>query len=275
MSAGSATGKAGDLGRQADESPLLDKAVRVGLVSYGIVHLLIAWLAVQLAIGQDSGSASSSGALRQLAQQPLGRTLLYVVAVGFLALVLWQGIEAAIGHRDEEGRKRIVKRLVSAGRVVLYGSLGLSALRVAMGSGSSGGGTDSLTARLMSVPGGQVLVGLVGLGTLVVAGFLVYRGLKEKFLKKIDAEGQSGDQGRAFALFGKIGYVSKGVALAIIACLFIWAALTHDAQKSGGLDQAMHKVLQQPFGAPMLVVIALGIGCYGIWCFAWARHLDR
>ena len=39
--------------------------------------------------------------------------------------------------------------------------------------------------------------------------------------------------------------------------------------------QALHKVLQQPFGMPMLIAMGLGIGCYGLFCFAWARHLDR
>jgi hypothetical protein len=61
----------------------------------------------------------------------------------------------------------------------------------------------------------------------------------------------------------------------VVGGLFIWAAWTHDPQKSGGLDQALHKVLQQPFGAPMLVALGLGIACYGAYAFAWARHLDR
>jgi hypothetical protein len=55
----------------------------------------------------------------------------------------------------------------------------------------------------------------------------------------------------------------------------VYAALTHDPQKSGGLDQALHRVLQEQFGAPALVVIAIGLACYGLFCFAWARHFDR
>jgi hypothetical protein len=34
-------------------------------------------------------------------------------------------------------------------------------------------------------------------------------------------------------------------------------------------------VLEQPFGVPMLLVLAAGIACYGLFAFAWARHLDR
>ncbi|MGZ8771474.1 MAG: DUF1206 domain-containing protein, partial [Aeromicrobium sp.] len=75
--------------------------------------------------------------------------------------------------------------------------------------------------------------------------------------------------------FGKIGYVSKGIALLIVGGLFLGAAWTHDPDKSGGLDQALRELLDRPFGSLMLGVIAFGIGCYGLFCFARARHLDR
>jgi hypothetical protein len=267
--------RAEQAGRRADDSVWMDRAVRVGLVSYGVVHLLIAWLALRLVFGGGGGSASSQGALHELAQSAVGRASLYVVAAGFVALVLWQGLEAVWGHRDEDGGKRVLKRLVSAGKVLLYGTLAVSAAKTAVGSSSGSGGTDGLTARLMRLPGGPLLVGLVGLGVLVVAGFLAYRGLAEEFRSKLDTAGQTGDDGRAYVLCGKVGYVGKAVALAIVGALFLYAAVTHDPQKSGGLDVALRKLLQEPFGGPGLALVAVGFACYGVFCFAWARHLDR
>jgi hypothetical protein len=275
VSGATGAAKATQAGRKADQSTFLDHAVRIGLVSYGVVHLLIAWLAFQLALGDKEGSASGSGALSQLAQQPFGAALLWVVAAGFLALVVWQGIEAATGHRDKDGSERTAKRAGSALKVVLYGTLCFSAVKIAAGSGSSGSGTDTMTAKLMSMPGGPILVGVVGVGVLAYAGRLIYRGLSEGFKKHLESRGQLGASGTAFITFGKVGYVSKGVALVPVAGLFFWAAASHDPQKSGGLDQALQKVLQQPFGAPVLIAIALGIACYGLFCFAWAWHLDR
>ncbi|CAN5230018.1 DUF1206 domain-containing protein [soil metagenome] len=267
--------KADNIGAQADRSDALDHAVRAGLVSYGIVHLLIAWLAIQLAVGDNEGSASSKGALSELAEKPFGSVLLYVVAISFVALVVWQVLEATVGHRDDDGAKRVLKRVVSAGKAILYAALGYSALTIASGSNGGGGGTDSKTATLMSKPGGQVLVVLVGLGIMVVAGALVYRGLSEKFAKHLEAGGQTGRSGRAYILLGKVGYASKGVALAVVGSLFVWAGWSHDSDKSGGLDEALRTVLKQPFGSPLLILVAAGIGCFGLYCFAWARHLDR
>lgn len=263
------------ISRTADHSDLLDLAVRVGLVSYGVVHLLIAWLATQLALGDRSGKASSSGALHQLAQSGLGRVSLYVVTAGFAALIVWQGIEAAVGHRDEEGAKRTFKRVASGVKVVIYATIGFSALQVATGSSSKGGGTDTWTSKLMSAPGGAILVSLVGVGIIAAGGYLAWRGWQEKFRSKLDAEGETGQDGRAYILFGKAGYVAKGVALAIVGALFLYAGLTNDPKKSGGLDSALTQLLDQPFGVPLLIVMAIGIACYGLFCFAWARHLDR
>lgn len=263
------------IGRKAEDSDALDHAVRVGLLSYGLVHLLLAWLALQLAFGERSGRTSSSGALHQLAQTGLGRGALYVVAAGFAALVLWQGIEAVFGHREEEGRKRLGKRVVSAVKVGIYATIGYSALDIAAGSDTKAGGTDTWTSRLMALPLGVWLVGAVGLVVAGVGVNLVYRGWAEKFLDKLDLDGSTGRSGRAYALFGKAGYTAKGIALGIIGALFLSAAWTHDPQKSGGLDQALSQLLEQPFGAPMLVAVAAGIACYGLFCFAWARHLDR
>ncbi|CAN5531195.1 DUF1206 domain-containing protein [soil metagenome] len=267
--------EAGQAGRRADDSEWMDRAVQVGLVSYGVVHLVLAWLTLQLVFGGGGGSASNQGAVQQLAQNGFGRFMLWVAAFGFVALVVWQALEAAFGHTDEEGKKRVLKRVISGAKVVIYGTLALSTFKAAAGSSSGGGGTDGMTTKIMKLPAGQVLVGLFGLGVIVVAGFLVYRGWQEKFRSKLEVEGKTGKDGRAYILFGKIGYIAKGAALAVVGILFVYAAFTHDSSKSAGLDQALHKVLQQPFGGAVLVIIAIGFAGYGLFCFAWARHLDR
>jgi hypothetical protein len=269
------TTRVGQVGHEARHSDWLDHAVRVGLVAYGIVHLMIAWLAVRLAFGSSSGSASSKGALHELASTSLGRMSLYVVAGGLFALAAWQLLEALFGHRAEDGHKRTFKRVVSAVKVIIYGGLGVSALKVAIGASSKSSGTDGPTAKLMSMPGGPLIVAAVGVVLFVVAGFLAHRGYAEKFLKKLDGSGRTGADGKTYRWFGTVGYIAKGVALAIIGGLFVWAAVSHDPQKSGGLDQALHKLAAAPFGPLLLVVVAAGIACYGLFCFAWAKHLSR
>ena len=269
--------------QRADRSPVLDRGVRVGLVVYGVMHLLIALIAFQLVLGQAGGQeASGSGAFSELAGSGPGRAVLWVMVLGFLMLVVWQVIEAAVGHREEDGNKRLGKRLVSAGRAVVYAALGISAATTAISAGSSGSGgsggsasADSLTARLMSAPGGQVLVVLVGLAIVVVGGVLVHLGLAEKFTDHLDAGAHQGDRRGPIILLGKVGYAAKGVGLGAIGVFVVVAGVRHDAQRSGGLDEALRELLQQPFGGWLVGAIALGLGAFGLYCFAWARHLRR
>jgi hypothetical protein len=263
------------LGREAEQSDWLDHAVRAGLVAYGVVHLLIGWLAVQLALCDHSDSASAKGAMAELAQQPFGQALAWAVAIGLFLLVGWRVLEAAFGHRDEEGADRVRKRVGSAIKAVIYGAVAVIATRVAVGGGGSGGGEETMTAKLMDLPAGQWIVVAAGLAIIGYAANLGWRGWTEKFAEHLDAEGKLGTSGAAYLLLGKAGHIAKGVALALVGGLFIYAGVTHEPDKSGGLDEALRKVLQQPFGQVLLIAIGAGIACYGLFCFARARHLDR
>lgn len=268
----------GELSRKAaraEDSDWLDHAVSFGLVVHGVVHLVVAWLALQLAFG-DKEQASNSGALQELAQQPLGRFLVGAVAVGMFVLVVWRLLEAAAGHRDEDGAKRVAKRIFSVAMAVVYGALGVSAAGVALGSGGSKSNSEETwTARLMSLPAGQALVVLLGVGIVVGGGVLVWRGWTEKFTEQLEAEGQTGKDGRAYVLLGKIGHIAKGVAFGVVGALFVQAGLSHRSKEAGGLDDALQTVREQPFGPALLCVVAVGIACYGLYAFARARHLDR
>ena len=241
--------------------------VGVGLFSYGLVHLLLAWLALQVAFSRG-GDASSQGALRQLAKQPLGAVLLWAMAVGLFTLFVWQIVEATVARAGQDSGKQVRRRLTSVGRAVVYFVIGFSASAFALGSGSSSGeGEEALSARLMNVPFGRVLVALVGLVVVAVGISQIVKGAKRKYTDDLD-----GAVGEPALKLGTVGYCAKGVALGIIGLLFGWAALTYDAKKAGGMDAARSAVRDQPFGAGLLFVMALGLAAFGLYCFVWARN---
>ncbi len=271
---GEMTDRAEQMGREAHESNWLDYAIRAGLVAYGVVHLLVGWLALQLAFGDSEGKASNKGAMQQLAQQPFGEVLVWAIAVGMFLLVLWRGLEVAVGHQDkDEGSDRWKARAVSAMKAAIYAAVGISALNVVMGAQSSKGGS-TWTKTVMEWPAGQWIVAAVGLAVIGYGANHVRKGLTDDYAKHLDAEGKSGQTGKAYLMFGKVGYIGKGIAIAIVGGLILYGGLTHDPKKSGSLDQALHKLLTYPFGQIMLVVVAAGIFCYGLFCFARAKHLS-
>lgn len=267
-----ATGRVGGAAGEVRNSKALEQGIRVGLVSYGVVHLLIGWLALQLAWTHHSGAANSTGALRALSGDPLGSVLLWVVGLGLVALVIWQGGEAIWGYREDDGAKRMLHRVTSGVRAVIYGVLAFSAFRIVTGSGQGGSSSsDSLTSQVMKMTGGQLLVGLIGLIIVAVGIALVVRGITKAFTKRLGPRATSGTSGNVVVRLGQAGYAAKGVSLGVVGALFVWAAWTFDPKKAGGLDAALQTLLNQAYGAWLLTLVALGIACFGFYCFAWAR----
>ena len=261
-----------DAAQKVSQSPAYQAMVKVGLVSYGIVHLLIGWLAVTLATtGADNGETSNSGALQVLAEAPFGRVLLAVVSLGFAMLVVWQVVLLLIGHREFEGLKRWRKRGSSTLRAIIFGYFAIASARLATGGSDDGKDQqESLTRSLMELPLGQFLVGLVGVSIIGYGIYQVVKGIRGKFNEDLDVNLTGAGRRAAGAGFG-----AKGVAYALVGALFLTAAIRFDPEEAGGLDQALHGLLERPFGAPLLVVVGVGLGLYGLYCFWWARHPKR
>lgn len=240
--------------------------VRGGLVAFGVVHLLIGYLAVRLAWGSTPEEASQSGALRELAKAPLGPVLLWATSAGLFVIAAWQLLSALVGHRYLSGRLRTRRRAVSVGRTVLYGVLAVNAAIVAMG-GSGGDGGETVSATLLSLPFGRAMIVVLGIVVGSVGVSQIMRGLRDKY--KEELEGSLSGLQRWVA---RVGHVGKGAGILVVGVLFIWAAWTYDAASAGGLDNALQTVRNAPFGTIALVAIAIGFACYGVYCFIWAKH---
>lgn len=256
-------------GRRVQQSPLYLGAVTVGLWAYGLVHLLFAWLTFQL-IQSPGTSTSNEASLAALAQLPLGRVLVIATAVGLAALVVWQVLQAAFGYAWLQGAKRVVRRVASGFRAVVYLTLALGAAALARGAAPSNGTETArrTSADLLALPFGRVVVGIVAAGITVAAVDQVLRGLRRTFVT-YDLEETPP---RWAVRLGMVGWVAKGAVLLVVAGLFWFTALTNDAAQSGSSDVALRTLRAQPFGGELLAFVALGFACFGVFCFVWSRH---
>ncbi|MFC5381593.1 DUF1206 domain-containing protein [Aquipuribacter nitratireducens] len=257
--------------KDSDEVDALQRIGRYGYVVYGVFHVALAVLIFRLAFG-GGGDASTSGALRQLAQQPFGMVLIWAIALGLVLLVLWQAMEAVLDPDDAGGKGRAK----AAGRAVGYGIVAFVAVRLALsgasGGGSSGGsGEETLTARLLQLPAGQLLVGAVGVGILVVAGYHVYKGYSRKYMEDVETLDLSRRARKVVDISGRVGYPAKGVAYATIGVLFLLAALRGSSEQAGGLDEGLSTLRDAPFGPYLIALIGLGFALFGVYCLARAR----
>jgi hypothetical protein len=265
---------------RAGNSRTLENLARIGFFAYGLVHLLVAWLAVQLAWG-GGAEADQSGAMGTLARSPVGKPLLWLLVAGFVCLALWQAAKALNlrGGWSAQGKQRrqvIQKSAEAVSMGVVYLGFGYLALRFAVGSGQSSAKTQQKdTAGVLGWPGGRVIVVAAGLVLIGVGARQVYYGVTKKFLDQIDLADAPREAVRLVTGIGRVGFPSKGVALILAGGLFGYAAITFDPSKARGLDGAMKTILSAPFGAVLLTIVAVGIAAFGAFCFARARYPER
>jgi uncharacterized membrane protein len=273
------TGRAAGAAGRAGDSDALEHLARIGLIAYGVVHLLLAWLALQLAWGGGSGqSADQAGALATLAEQPLGRPLLWLLAVGLVALAAWQAAEvlrwrSRLSSTGDARKKALEKVVKSVAKAVLYAVLAVLAVRTATSGGSSGG--QQSAAGVFGWPAGRWLVALVGLVVIGVGVYLVHKGVSKRFLEEVDLGSAPPQTTRLVTRLGQVGFPAKGVALGVVGGLLVYAALTFDPARATGLDGALRTILSAPFGRVLLTLVAIGIAAFGAYCFVRARHPER
>jgi Domain of Unknown Function (DUF1206) len=281
MSAQGTTGTAASTADRAGDSDGLENLARIGLLAYGLVHLLVAWLALQLAWGGGGGEADQSGALATLAQTPVGKPLLWIIAIGLIALAVWQAAEAlhargALRGTGRERKKAVQKIVKSLAKAVVYAVLAVTAAKFAVGSGTSSAQQQQQgTAGVFAWPGGRFLVGIAALVLIGVGANHVYKGVKKTFLKQIDLAEAPPSATRLIARLGQVGFPAKGIALALVGGLLGYAAITFDPSKARGLDGAMRTILDAPFGEVLLTLVAVGIVAFGAFLFARARYPER
>jgi uncharacterized protein DUF1206 len=257
--------------RQVADSEPVKLGARIGLVAYGVTHLLVAWLALQLAFGGGNERTDQNGAFQTIAAEPFGRVLLWILVVGFVAVGLWrleQAIFATAGVQDT--KQQIKKRVESGARAAVFLALAVLAGRTAAGGGSGGGGQKA-AAGVLGWPGGQFLVGAVGLGIVAVAAVKAKHGWETKFLEEMDLPSERHVR-QTVERLGQVGSVAKAVALGLIGVLVVVAAVQFDPSKANGLDPALKALVSEPYGIFLLAAVALGLAAYGVFCFFDARY---
>lgn len=235
------------------------------------MYILIGLLAIMLAVGRSGHEADQQGALQWLAGQRYGLVVLWLLAVGFTGYALWRLSEAAFGVIGEGHGAG--PRLKSLARAVIYAGFAYLTFKVITGAGvgSQSHQQQDVTATAMRHPGGQWLVGIVGL-VIVIAGLaLVLEGLRLKFLKFLKLSRLTRRARRIVERLGMIGTVARGAVFALAGALVIVAAVTHQPGKAGGIDKALLTLRGQPFGEFLLIAAALGLLVFGVYGLCEAR----
>ncbi|KAA9148635.1 DUF1206 domain-containing protein, partial [Amycolatopsis acidicola] len=233
---------------------------------WGLVHLVLAYLALRVAFGAGAREADQRGALQEIGSTSFGQGVLWVLAVGLIAFGLWEFVHALSGRKT-------TARVGAVARGVGVIALGVTAVRLATGSGAAGSDQvqQEATGKLLRLPAGPFLVTVAAAVVLGVAIAAVVKGAKKSFLDDLDQSDLPAGTRTAVVWLGRVGYFAKGAVYVEIAALLAYAGLRSDARQAGGLDKALRTLAARPFGVVALAVVALGLAAFGVYCFAAAR----
>lgn len=237
---------------------------RIGLVTKGVLYALLALLALQIAMG-DGAQADSDGALRAVASQPSGTFLLVLLALGFAGYASWQAYAA---WTADDWQSRAGATL----RTLIWGGLTVSAVRYVFEAGGKGNAEESLTARLLDMPFGPWMVGAVGVA-VAIGGLVLLRALRgHKYFD--DLRPLPPGTTRWVKIITVTGISARAGVYVMAGAFLVRAAVRHKANSGVGLDGALSRVSNEPYGTYVLAAVAGGLTAYALWCWVRARYED-
>lgn len=136
-------------------------------------------------------------------------------------------------------------------------------------TGRAGGGATAtrLAAWVLAAPAERILLGLAAVVILVIAGGMGYTGVRRTFMGDLDVRRLAPATRHAIEVVGTAGTLARALAFAAVGLLAGTAALRADPARAGGLDTALRALGTTALGASLLVVVAVGFGAYGLYCF--------
>lgn len=260
--------------------PWLVTLGRIGWVAKGAVYVLTGVLALNVGIDRFGGAAegeeaNQTGAISKIAQQPFGAALLVVLALGLFVFAAWR--LACLLVPAENEASAWLSRIGFAASAIVYAVLGASAVSLARSPGdgsSNGSGEDArierITADVLGWPAGRFLVGLGALVVLAIGIGFVWHGVTGRFEKQLEHRRVGPFSWRAVRAFGIAGWVGRGAMMGLIGWFVLRAAVTYDASEARGLDDSLRRVADHPLGQAMVLVVAVGLLVYGVFCLVSA-----
>ncbi|TWF77619.1 uncharacterized protein DUF1206 [Pseudonocardia hierapolitana] len=256
-------------GRSDAPGQVVDGLGRIGLVGYGVVHLVVAWLALQVAFGVPDAPPDAAGAVGTIARTPGGVFALAVAVVGLVAFAVWQVTAAAIGFRWVHGNERMRKRVGAIAKSIAMSGLAGIVIEYLTGIRTANGTTvQQLAAHVLELPAGRVLLGLAAVVLIGIAAAMTYTGVRRTFMGDLDVRRLAPGVRNAIEVVGVVGHLARALAIGVVGGLAAAAALSADPGWAGGLDTALRALGSTGVGSWLLAVVAAGFAAFGLFCMA-------
>ena len=253
---------------------MLETLARLGYACKAFIYTIIGTLAIGAAFRRGGRITDTSGALRVILVQPYGRALLLVLAIGLCGYALWRILDA-IRDPDHHGTefKGIVTRIGNVVRAAIYGGLGIESFRLFRGMrGSTGREAQMWTARILHIPFGTLIVGLLG-GIVSVYGVSeIISSFKGGYSRTLDISPIPARMRGIAEAISRFGIGARGVIIVVLGVFLVRAAFERDPGEAHGTRDSMLEVANAVDGPWLLAFIGAGFLAYAVdqaihvWC---------
>ena len=260
--------------KHSDYSHAIETLARVGYATKGLVYLFIGGLATMYAFGMGGALTGGEGAAQAMEAQPFGVFLLWATGIGLAAYALWQSVRAVLDPEGGENDTKNIARRVGYGvSAVLHVAFSVAVIQMAMGTGSSGGDTKTTyLAKIMDMPGGNVIVGIAAAAVVGFGLYQFYRGYEAKFMKKLKSHEMNATERTWSLRVGRAGLMARGVVSCILGYFLFEAASSGSASQAKGVGGALQSIASESYGMILLAIVALGLVAYAIHQFFTAKY---
>ncbi|MFC7321354.1 DUF1206 domain-containing protein [Halobacillus campisalis] len=174
-----------------------------------------------------------------------------------MATTLSKGKNKTNGVDTNEDIKPWIRRFGRFGHMAkgtVYALVGLLSLMAAVGVGGKTTGTGGMFQSLASIPFGEILLWIIGIGLIGYISWLVIKSIKDTSRKGSDSKG----------LFIRFCYLIGGVIYGALAVNAIQIAM-HAGSGGGNSEESISaQLLSQPFGAWLVGLLGAIIIGYGV-----------
>lgn len=251
----------------------VERWIRFGFLIKGLVYILAGILAAQAALTYRQEAQDIQGVLHAIAKQSTGNVLLIVIAVGLGGYSFWRLLEALLDPDSHtEGINRWCRRVGSGMSGLAYGGVALTAMQIIQGTRQEPGKPQFWTAKVLSLPFGQWLVGGVGAGVMIMGIAFFYRTCNAGFRKRLQLGTMNPKHRTIIVAIGRAGFLARGTIFMIVGGYIIRAAHDFDADKVRSSEGALDTIQQQPYGPGLLTLVAVGLMAYGVHMGLQARY---
>ena len=279
----SADSPADDVADQVDDAvrdnPAIEHLTRLGWIAKGIVYILMGGTAVSIArhsSSSDGDEASPKGSLEQVLEQPGGRVMIGVLAVGLALYCIWRVLSVAVIRSND--LHAWADRIGYTFSAVFYGVLTFVAAKAAIDGvqPEKDNTIETWSSEIMAWSFGRWLVLAAGIVTLAIgAYFIVSKGIQRSFCKDLTGiSGRADDDEieKALVIAGVAGWIGRGVVTMLVGFFVTRAAWRFDPDEARGFDGSLRRLADDSVGSIFVWIAAIGLILYGAFCLASHRR---